>query len=152
MRFWRNLFGLFISVNLSLMAPTFNVAPKAMFSNSVPTNESNSEVKGLGVNVSVDSFDSQNVGFENLESEDVDENIAVFAGLISIKDEASLDDEALVLAHIQSDIEDFEDLKKTVAFLVHHLGKHADIHVVKALELEEADKVLKELDVKEIQF
>jgi hypothetical protein len=143
MKFWFYLLGLSISLNLSMMAPTFNLsAPKATTSNSVLINESKSKES---VNAPVDIF-------ENPESEDIKDNIDDYAGMISIKDEASINDEALVLAHIQSDIEDFEDLKKTIAYLKHHLGKHADIHVVKSLELEEADKVLKELDVKVIKF
>ena len=70
MKCWCYLVGLFISLDLSLSAPRFNVpAPKAMVSNSVLINESNSEGKDIGVNV--DSFNLQNVSFENLESEDV---------------------------------------------------------------------------------
>ena len=84
MKCWCYLLGLFIPLHLSLMAPRFNApAPKAVISNSVLVNESNSEGKDLGVNVSVDSFNLKNVRFMNLESEDVDENIADYAAIIS---------------------------------------------------------------------
>jgi len=131
------------------MAPGFNVSAPVMIPDSDLTNHSSSAVQDLGGNAFVDTFNSQNVSL-HLESEDRDEEMTD-ADMISIKDKASLD-EAWLLAHIQSDIEDFEDLKKTVAFLEHHLNKHADIHIVKSSELEDADKVLKEVDVKVIKF
>jgi len=86
------------------------------------------------------------------DSKDEDGSIADYAGMIDILDEVTLEDEALVLAHIDSDIDDFEDLKRTIVFLEHHVRKHADMNVVKSKELVAADKVLKELDVKVATF
>ena len=83
-----------------------------------------------------------NTTLENpVKGDDVDENIDGYASMIDIRDEVSLDDEALVLAHIDSDIEDFEDLKKTITFLEKSVRKHADSHVVKSQELLEANSV-----------
>lgn len=76
----------------------------------------------------------------------------VYADLVSIQDEFEIDDEALVIAHIQSDIEDFEDLRHTIKFLENHISKHADVHVVRDKELREVDSVLKELDHDVIKF
>jgi len=86
------------------------------------------------------------------DSNDSKDDDMEYAGMIDILDEVSLEDEALVLAHIDSDIDDFEDLKRTIAFLEQHVRKHADINVVKSKELIAADKVLKELDVKVATF
>jgi len=77
-----------------------------------------------------------------------DENIDGYGSMIDIRDEVALDDEALVLAHIESDIEDFEDLKNTITFLEKSVRKHADSHVVKSQELLEVNRVLHELDEK----
>jgi len=78
----------------------------------------------------------------------MEEDIDGYAAMIDIRDEVSVEDEALILAHIDSDIEDFEDLKKTIEFLEKSIRKHADTHIVKSKELVEANKVLKKLDEK----
>jgi len=62
-----------------------------------------------------------------------------------------LDLEAMLLEYIETDIKDFEDLKKTIAFLEKHISHHADMHVVNSEELIEADHMLQELDVKIIK-
>ena len=82
------------------------------------------------------------------DSKNAEGDIEGYAAMIDIRDEVSLEDEALILAHIDSDIEDFEDLKKTIAFLEKSIRKHADTHVVNSKELIEANKVLKKLDDK----
>jgi len=81
-----------------------------------------------------------------------DSKAEVYADLIPIQDEFEIDDEALVIAHIQSDIEDFEDLRHTIKFLENHISKHADVHVVRDKELREVDSVLKEIDHDVIKF
>jgi len=90
-----------------------------------------------------------NTTLENpVESIIMEEDIDGYAAMIDIRDEVSVEDEALILAHIDSDIEDFEDLKKTIEFLEKSIRKHADTHIVKSKELVEANKVLKKLDEK----
>jgi len=90
-----------------------------------------------------------NTTLENpVKGNDVHKSIDSYASMIDIHDEVALDDEALVLAHIESDIEDFEDLKKTITFLEKSVRKHADSHVVKSQELLEVNRVLHELDEK----
>jgi len=106
----------------------------------VKGNPNNDVSEEIVLHSNVEKLDASNITDED--------NIDDFAVMIDIEDEVSLEDEALVLAHIDSDIEDFEDLRKTIAYLEQNIRKHADTHVVKSQELVEADKVLKELDVK----
>eukprot|EP00092_Neocalanus_flemingeri_P026089 GFUD01028275.1.p1 GENE.GFUD01028275.1~~GFUD01028275.1.p1 ORF type:complete len:587 (-),score=164.45 GFUD01028275.1:57-1817(-) len=86
-----------------------------------------------------------------LKVNDTDDIIAEYADKISIEDEFEIGDEALVLAHLEKDINDFEDLKKTIAFLEKHISKHSDVHVVASQDLVDADHMLKDLDLKVIK-
>jgi len=77
---------------------------------------------------------------------DDEEETLIIAEQISILDEFAIEDKTLVLAHIQSDIEDLEDLKDSIKFLESHLRKHADIHVVRSQEVQDADAMLTLID------
>ena len=75
------------------------------------------------------------------DGKNFDESIDGNASMIDIRDEVSLDDEALVITHIDSDIADFESLKKSITFLEKSIRKHADTHVVNSQELVAANEV-----------
>eukprot|EP00092_Neocalanus_flemingeri_P026090 GFUD01028276.1.p1 GENE.GFUD01028276.1~~GFUD01028276.1.p1 ORF type:complete len:460 (-),score=117.89 GFUD01028276.1:57-1436(-) len=139
-----------LAVNLSTSTPL----PKAEVSNSkqgIQQSKSGSK-KGDVLDAKVAARASTWVLERSslLKDSDSDENIAEYADMIPIEDELEIGDEALVLAHLEKDINDFEDLKKTIAYLEEHISKHSDVHVVASNDLVDADHMLKDLDVKVI--
>eukprot|EP00092_Neocalanus_flemingeri_P034893 GFUD01037968.1.p1 GENE.GFUD01037968.1~~GFUD01037968.1.p1 ORF type:complete len:519 (+),score=133.51 GFUD01037968.1:60-1616(+) len=140
-----------LAVNLSTSTPL----PKAEVSNSkqgIQQSKSSSK-KGDDLDAKVAARASTWVLERSslLKDNDSDENIAEYADMIPIEDELEIGDEALVLAHLEKDINDFEDLKKTIAYLEEHISKHSDVHVVASNDLVDADHMLKDLDVKVIK-
>ena len=143
-------------VQVSLFAANFphfsttTPLPAPIFSSAIQGK--NLEVKDAdAIDAAAKSLNSGGNISKMLIGDDSDENVADYADMISIEDELSIEDEALALAHVEMDINDFEDLKKTIAYLEEHISKHADVNVVDSKELVEADKMLKDLDVKVIK-
>jgi len=119
-------------------------------STEYPSSERGDTIVEEGSGINYDNTEVElNATLDNsVESLIVEEDINGYAAMIDIRDEVSIEDEALILAHIDSDIEDFEDLKKTIEYLEKSIRRHADTNIVKSKELVEAHNVMKKLDEK----
>ena len=71
-----------------------------------------------------------------------------YAAMVDTRDELLIGDTALVLDHIDIDVDEFERLKKRIRYLEGAMVKHADRQVVEAGEIKNAEFMLHELDTK----
>jgi len=70
-----------------------------------------------------------------------------YAALVNIKDELLIGDTALAIDHIDEDINKFEELSKKIHYLESAMAQHASNHVVDEDNVEDADLMLKEMDI-----
>ena len=70
-----------------------------------------------------------------------------YAALVNIKDELLIGDTALAIDHIDEDIDKFEELSKKIHYLESVMAQHASKHIVDKDDVEDADLMLKEMDI-----
>ena len=70
-----------------------------------------------------------------------------YAALVDIKDELLIGDTALAIDHVNEDIGKFEELQKKIQYLESAMVQHASKHIVDKDDVEDADLMLKEMDV-----
>jgi len=70
-----------------------------------------------------------------------------YAALVNIKDQLLIGDTALAIDHVHEDIDKFEKLSKKIHHLESAMAQHASNHVVDGDDVEDADLMLKEMDI-----
>ena len=70
-----------------------------------------------------------------------------YAALVNIKDQLLIGDTALAIDHVHEDIDKFEKLSKKIHHLESAMAQHASNHVVDEDNVEDADLMLKEMDI-----
>ena len=70
-----------------------------------------------------------------------------YAALVNIKDELLIGDTVLAIDHIDEDIDKFEELSKKIHYLESAMAQHASNHIVDGDDVEDADLMLKEMDI-----
>lgn len=88
---------------------------------------------------------SKQVVQDGVDFEDNNDSLDYIADRIPIKDEMEIEDEELVMAHVEMDIRDFEDLERTIEILQNHIRKHSTENVVNQNNLNEASQALENL-------
>ena len=71
-----------------------------------------------------------------------------YAAMVDTRDELLIGDTALVLDHIDIDVDEFEKLKKRIRYLEGAMVKHANRQVVDEGQIKDAEFMLHELDTK----
>jgi len=70
-----------------------------------------------------------------------------YAALVNIKDQLIIGDTAQAIDHVHEDIDKFEELSKKIHHLESAMAQHASNHIVDGDDVEDADLMLKEMDI-----